>query len=346
MMTGVLDDLASLQRLLGDQMPVIGPTVVARSASEIASGVFWLMEPGIGVRRRVCRELALSLTSARWAKKVAEDFQARGFQIPQEITNALQQEARVLKRITDLAITPPTASGTSPVIENEKAESATDATALMLRAVLPTSVPGEYVYRTYSAVTHGEIYGLMNFMAPGVTSDGSTLLHWHLPADVLDSTIQLAIAAFRESYQRINKVMGLGQARGRPVGDKAPEDLQQLAGVLLGAGCAVWAKLGPVSAPQRGYVQPALTLAIIGLAGVGLRLALAAVPAPEDTYLLPVPLRAWLRFLEVLRLVPWEEGALLGVVWLEVLHPSRPWHTAVLSAALVAYLLATHLARI
>jgi len=27
-----------------------------------------------------------------------------------------------------------------------------------------------------------------------------------------------------------------------------------------------------------------------------------------------------------------------------VLHPSRPWHTAVLGAALIAYLLATHLA--
>jgi hypothetical protein len=42
--------------------------------------------------------------------------------------------------------------------------------------------------------------------------------------------------------------------------------------------------------------------------------------------------------------VPWEEGALLAVLWLEVLHPSRPWHTAVLGAALIAYLLATHLA--
>ena len=27
-----------------------------------------------------------------------------------------------------------------------------------------------------------------------------------------------------------------------------------------------------------------------------------------------------------------------------MLHPSRPWHTAVLGAALIAYLLATHLA--
>ena len=39
-----------------------------------------------------------------------------------------------------------------------------------------------------------------------------------------------------------------------------------------------------------------------------------------------------------------EEGALIAILWLEVLHPSRPWHTAVLGATLIAYLLATHLA--
>ena len=78
MMTGVLDNLAALHQLLDDQMPVIGPTVVARSAIEIASGAWWLMEPGIGVRGRVCRELALSLTSARRAKQVAERVPGHG----------------------------------------------------------------------------------------------------------------------------------------------------------------------------------------------------------------------------------------------------------------------------
>ena len=78
----------------------------------------------------------------------------------------------------------------------------------MLKAILPVGAAGTTIYRTYSAVTHGEIYGLMSFMAPGVTSDGSSLLHWHLPPDVLDSTIQLAIAAFSESLKRINKLMG------------------------------------------------------------------------------------------------------------------------------------------
>jgi hypothetical protein len=42
--------------------------------------------------------------------------------------------------------------------------------------------------------------------------------------------------------------------------------------------------------------------------------------------------------------VPWEEGAVIAIVWLEVLHSSRPWPTAFLGAALIAYLLATHLA--
>jgi hypothetical protein len=59
-------------------MPVIGPTVVARSAIEISSGAWWLMEPGIGARVRVCRELVLSLTSARRAKQLATEFRNTG----------------------------------------------------------------------------------------------------------------------------------------------------------------------------------------------------------------------------------------------------------------------------
>jgi len=113
------------------------------------------------------------------------------------------------------------------------------------------------------------------------------------------------------------------------------------AAVLLGTGSVIWAALPPV---HRGYAGFALTVAIAGVAGGGLRLALTAVPVPEESYLLSAGLRAWRAFLAAVRLVPWEEGALIAIVWLEVLHPARPWHTAVLGAALVAYLLATHLA--
>ncbi len=115
----------------------------------------------------------------------------------------------------------------------------------------------------------------------------------------------------------------------------------RVAAGLLGAGCVIWA-----SAPlvHKGLANLVLFLAICGVAAGALRLALAAVPVPEDSFLLPGPLRAWMWFLETLRRVPWEEGAVVAIVWLEVLHKARPWHTAFLGAALIAYLLAVHLA--
>ncbi|WP_300603003.1 hypothetical protein [Trebonia sp.] len=219
MMTGVLDNLACLHQILDDAMPVIGPTIVARSAIEIASTVWWLMEPRIGVRRRVCRELVISLTSARRAGQVASGMQASGYQTGglqagSAVGNALQQEGRVLQRIADLGISSPTGRRYEPVIEGEQASNATDATGAMLRAVVPANAPPDFVYRTYSAITHGEVYGLMNFMASGVSSSGTPLLHWYLPPDVLDSTVQVTITAFQQTYQRIRKVMGWGFLAG------------------------------------------------------------------------------------------------------------------------------------
>ena len=111
------------------------------------------------------------------------------------------------------------------------------------------------------------------------------------------------------------------------------------AAVLLGAGCVVWAAAPPV---HSGYSNLALLLAGLGVAGGALRLALATVAVPADTYLTAAT-QYWIKFLKLLRLVSWEEGALVAILWLEVLHRSRPWHTAVLGAALIAYLLATHL---
>jgi hypothetical protein len=129
-----------------------------------------------------------------------------------------------------------------------------------------------------------------------------------------------------------------GRQAGRGFGQAAAT---RLAAVLLGAACVAWAA---IPWPAHGPAGLALALAILGAGAGALRLALASVPVPEESYLLPTALRLWLSFLEMLRLLPWEEGAVIGVVWLEVLHSSRPWHTALLGAALIAYLLATHLA--
>ena len=115
----------------------------------------------------------------------------------------------------------------------------------------------------------------------------------------------------------------------------------RLAALLLGAACIVWA-----ATPWRhdGLAETALVVAIVGVTAGALRLALSEVPQPEDTYMLSAPARAGLAFIALLRLLPWEEIALVAVLWLEVQHPARPWHTAALGAGLVGYLLAVHIA--
>ena len=116
----------------------------------------------------------------------------------------------------------------------------------------------------------------------------------------------------------------------------------RLAAVLLGAACVVWTAVPP---RHTGLAEFALVVSIIAVLAGALRLALADVPQPEDGFFPSAPVRAWLTFLAVLRGLPWEEIAVVALLWLEVQHPARPWHTAALGFGLVAYLLAVHIAK-
>jgi hypothetical protein len=115
----------------------------------------------------------------------------------------------------------------------------------------------------------------------------------------------------------------------------------RLAAMLLGAACIAWTATPLV---HKGAAQYALTIAIVAVVAGGLRLAFAEIPEPEDRYFLPGYQQAWLTFLSVLRTVPWEETAVVALLWLEIQHPARPWHTAALGAGLLAYLVTTHIA--
>ena len=114
----------------------------------------------------------------------------------------------------------------------------------------------------------------------------------------------------------------------------------RLAAVLLAAACVVWTAVPP---RHTGLAVLALVVSIIAVAAGALRLALADVPQPEEGFFPSAPVRAWLTFLGVLRGLPWEEIAVVALLWLEVQHPARPWHTAALGFGLVAYLLAVHI---
>ncbi len=111
---------------------------------------------------------------------------------------------------------------------------------------------------------------------------------------------------------------------------------------LLGAACVAWAAV-PVRA--AGPAGPALVVvaACCVAAGTG-QLAVATLPEPDPHNYSGIPGRAGQWFLAQLRQVPWAEGTVLAALVLEVLHPARPWHTAVLGVALLGYLLGTHLA--
>jgi len=137
-----------------------------------------------------------------------------------------------------------------------------------------------------------------------------------------------------------------GQAAGRarplhPRAGAASAAGNRLAAMLLGGACVAWTATPLLHA---GLAQLALFVAIAAVATAALRLAFADVPQPEDQYFLPGYVRAWLTFLQFLRTPAWEETAVVALLWLEIQHPLRAWHTAALGAGLLAYLLTTHIA--
>jgi hypothetical protein len=115
----------------------------------------------------------------------------------------------------------------------------------------------------------------------------------------------------------------------------------RLAAMLLGAACVAWTATPLV---HKGLAQLALVVAIIAVVAGALRLAVSDIPLPEDQYFLAGWAQTWMLILGLLRTAPWEETAAVAILWLEIQHPARAWHTAALGAGLLAYLLTTHIA--
>lgn len=115
---------------------------------------------------------------------------------------------------------------------------------------------------------------------------------------------------------------------------------QTAAAGLLGGACCAWAAVTVSGGGQAAL----LAVAAVCVAADLVRIAAAATPSGQaDIFSSPaVRLRQWFR--GAVTPLPAAEGAALAAMILEVAHPSRPWHTGVLGAALLCYLLATHLA--
>ncbi len=113
------------------------------------------------------------------------------------------------------------------------------------------------------------------------------------------------------------------------------------AAAALAAGL-VWWSAAPISAARAG-ARLALILAVITAAGSIGQVAVAASARPaDDDRSRTDRIVAWLA--AILVMVAWPELMTVAVLVLEALHRSRPWHTAVLGAAIIGFLLAVHLA--
>jgi hypothetical protein len=110
---------------------------------------------------------------------------------------------------------------------------------------------------------------------------------------------------------------------------------------VLGLACVGWASVPLATAGGGGRIimVAGLTAAAFG----SLRIATAA-PLDGGTLLDSGVSWLWGRGRALARAWPWAEVALASALMLEVFHPARPWHTALLGAALLCYVLGTHVA--
>lgn len=105
---------------------------------------------------------------------------------------------------------------------------------------------------------------------------------------------------------------------------------------------AIWWAAFPVSGGGGGTritLVVAITTGIMSIAQLAL---IGTVTSLPDTF--TAADRAAHQLTGVITMLAWAELMIVATLVLEVLHRSRPWHTAVLAAALTAYLLAVHLA--
>jgi hypothetical protein len=110
---------------------------------------------------------------------------------------------------------------------------------------------------------------------------------------------------------------------------------------VLAAACVAWSAV-PLNG-AKGIAAAIVPAAAVFAALSTARLALGVASAEPGNLLNPGE-RLGRTVADLLRTVPWAEATVIAVLVLEALHRSRPLHTGLLGAALLAYLLAVHLA--
>src|SRR5260370_28479131 len=111
---------------------------------------------------------------------------------------------------------------------------------------------------------------------------------------------------------------------------------------LLAGGLVGWSA-APVSQAQAGARITVIIAVISAVGSLGQVAAAAAANRPDEDEA-TIADRIAARLIELLQMVAWPEFLMVAGLALEALHRPRPWHTAVLGAAIIGFLIAAHLA--
>ena len=195
----VVHHLKSISQLMGDPMPAFGPEILARSVLEAAARTWWIVDPSIGLERRIARGLTDRLYSADYGASLAS---ASGVD-----TSAFSKPPdNLIARCGELDLT---VSGTprNRRVGLDPVPLATPLCADLLNSIdtdpQQSQAGGAFPY--YSAISHGTHYALLHYFHDlGKTEDGEEVLEPRETLEGLLQAVELSLAAFIALFERLN----------------------------------------------------------------------------------------------------------------------------------------------
>jgi hypothetical protein len=130
------------------------------------------------------------------------------------------------------------------------------------------------------------------------------------------------------------------RAAGNRTGGQLP--FRGIAAATLLAAGTIWWSAEPLSGGSAGTRLSLIVAIFSGVLSIAQLAVTSAVARDSGAFSLTG--QAAERIADLIRTPPWAELMTVATLVLEVLHSSRPWHTAVLAIALTGYLFAVHLA--
>jgi hypothetical protein len=195
-----LEQAKATAALMSGAYSAVPAAILARSVAETASQAWWLLEPGIGCRRRVCRLQALRYRSACEGERAAKADGASNDQYHRytETTEAVNRYSLAL------GLEEPRREGYVCICEGERLESASRRVVAMFADV---DVPS--VYNLHSGYSHGELFALREGFEVSYNDRGLPHARPLLSGEAFKQAVAVASYALYPPGHRLSALLGI-----------------------------------------------------------------------------------------------------------------------------------------